>query len=358
MKARQCISPHCSIGTRHAGPSLCPWHGSASRLTAPSSHATPDPRSVRGLFLYTLHSMKARQCISPHCSIVTRHAGPSLCPWHGSASRLTAPSSHATPDPRSVRGLFLYTLHSMKARQCISPHCSIVTRHAGPSLCPWHGSASRLTAPSSHATPDPRSVRGLFLYTLHSMKARQCISPHCSIVTRHAGPSLCPLFVLVHTALYEGTAVHLASLLHRHTPRRTLALSVSGTTGNPKGVMLSHDNVTWTASMAVKATNLVPGEVSISYLPLSHIAAQIVDIYAPITSGVAVHFAQPDALKGSLSVTMREVRPTVFLGVPRVWEKMEEKMQDVGRSTGGLKKYIATWAKGIGYRGNMSLQRG
>lgn len=132
----------------------------------------------------------------------------------------------------------------------------------------------------------------------------------------------------------------------------------SGTTGNPKGVMLSHDNVTWTASMAVRSVNLRVGEISISYLPLSHIAAQVVDIYAPIVCGSTVYFAQPDALKGSLTGTMREVRPTVFLGVPRVWEKIEEKMRDVGRSTGGIKKRIATWAKSIGYRGNMSLQRG
>ena len=55
---------------------------------------------------------------------------------------------------------------------------------------------------------------------------------------------------------------------------------------------------------------------------------------------------------------MRELRPTLFLGVPRVWEKIEEKMRDVGRTTGGLKKRIATWAKGIGYRGNISVQRG
>ena len=51
--------------------------------------------------------------------------------------------------------------------------------------------------------------------------------------------------------------------------------------------------------MCAKACNLVPGEVSISFLPLSHIAAQLVDIYIPITCGAAVYFAQPDALKVS-----------------------------------------------------------
>jgi len=51
--------------------------------------------------------------------------------------------------------------------------------------------------------------------------------------------------------------------------------------------------------MVVRSVNLVKGEITISYLPLSHIAAQLVDIYAPITCGATVFFAQPDALKVS-----------------------------------------------------------
>ena len=55
----------------------------------------------------------------------------------------------------------------------------------------------------------------------------------------------------------------------------------------------------------------------ISYLPLSHIAAQMTDIYLPVYSGATVYFAQPDALKGSLLQTLLEVKPTAFMGVPR-----------------------------------------
>ncbi|XP_023943345.1 very long-chain-fatty-acid--CoA ligase bubblegum isoform X1 [Bicyclus anynana] len=121
----------------------------------------------------------------------------------------------------------------------------------------------------------------------------------------------------------------------------------SGTVGPPKAVMLSHDNLTWDAfSISERVGDLQPTvDVLISYLPLSHVAAQVVDIYTTLTNAVAVYFAQPDALKGSLIDTLKEVRPTRFLAVPRVWEKMYEKIMAVGKSSGSLKRYIATWAK-------------
>jgi len=93
-------------------------------------------------------------------------------------------------------------------------------------------------------------------------------------------------------------------------------------------------------------------------LPLSHVAAQMIDIHGPLASGVTVWFAQPDALKGSLGGTLKEIRPTAFLGVPRVWEKIYEKMQEVGKETTGWKKNIAEWAKNKGLEGNYNQQKG
>lgn len=124
----------------------------------------------------------------------------------------------------------------------------------------------------------------------------------------------------------------------------------SGTTGPPKAVMISHDNLTWTSKkfmddLPVRLTN---EERSISYLPLSHVAAQMLDIHCPITVGSRCYFARPDALKGSLKGTLAEVRPTYFFGVPRVWEKFYETMMALGRSVTGLKKSIGAWAKGKG----------
>lgn len=133
----------------------------------------------------------------------------------------------------------------------------------------------------------------------------------------------------------------------------------SGTTGNPKGVMLSHDNLIWTARMAgVQGNVKFQYEEVVSYLPLSHVAAQVLDIFIPILYAGTVYFAQPDALRGSLGNTLKEVRPTSFLGVPRVWEKMQEKMQGIGKTQSYFKKKVAKWAKGVGLQGNLALSSG
>jgi long-subunit acyl-CoA synthetase (AMP-forming) len=89
--------------------------------------------------------------------------------------------------------------------------------------------------------------------------------------------------------------------------------------------MITNDNITWTVPVMLRLTRkgtMDETDVMISYLPLSHIAAQILDLHCPLYSGTQMYFAQPDALKGSLGKTLVEVRPTAFFGVPRVWEKV------------------------------------
>uniref|UniRef100_A0A8C2W7P3 long-chain-fatty-acid--CoA ligase n=1 Tax=Cyclopterus lumpus TaxID=8103 RepID=A0A8C2W7P3_CYCLU len=127
----------------------------------------------------------------------------------------------------------------------------------------------------------------------------------------------------------------------------------SGTTGNPKGVMLSHDNLTWTVRTAASMLNLkYAEEVMVSYLPLSHVAAQLVDMWLCVCFAMTTYFAEPDALKGSLVNTLKEAHPTCFLGVPRVWEKMQEKMKAVGAKASPMRSTVAGWAKSIGLRYN------
>ncbi|XP_069061776.1 long-chain-fatty-acid--CoA ligase ACSBG2-like isoform X2 [Pleurodeles waltl] len=149
-----------------------------------------------------------------------------------------------------------------------------------------------------------------------------------------------------------------AIIASRKANQCCLLIYTSGTTGQPKGVMLSHDNITWTSKAIGKRMRLNKDVLTVSYLPLSHIAAQMLDIWIAICHGGATYFAQPDALKGSLVSTLQEVQPTLFLGVPRVWEKIQERMKEAESKASFIKLKISTWAKGVGLEAGKNRMNG
>jgi long-subunit acyl-CoA synthetase (AMP-forming) len=129
----------------------------------------------------------------------------------------------------------------------------------------------------------------------------------------------------------------------------------SGTTGNPKGVMISHDNITWTAQQVISLIKANHEDQIISYLPLSHIAEQVVSLHGPYLMGCTVWFAESI---DKLGENLTEVRPTLFVGVPRVWEKIQAKMMAAGAQNPPLKKKIAAWARKQGLAGGYAEQEG
>jgi long-subunit acyl-CoA synthetase (AMP-forming) len=129
----------------------------------------------------------------------------------------------------------------------------------------------------------------------------------------------------------------------------------SGTTGPPKAVMITHRNVIWVATTVVQYVKLGAEDRFISYLPLSHIAEQATTLYGSMMGGCCVHFAES---MDKLGDNLREVRPTMFLGVPRVWEKIQAKMQAAGAQAPPLRKKIAAWARKQGLAGGFAEQRG
>ncbi len=129
----------------------------------------------------------------------------------------------------------------------------------------------------------------------------------------------------------------------------------SGTTCNPKGVMITHDNITWTAKQVINLIKWNQTDQIISYLPLSHIAEQVVSLHVPYLAGCTVWFAES---LDKLGENLTEVRPTLFVGVPRVWEKIQSKMMAAGAQNPPLKNKIAAWARKKGLAGGYAEQEG
>jgi long-chain acyl-CoA synthetase len=101
-------------------------------------------------------------------------------------------------------------------------------------------------------------------------------------------------------------------------------LYTSGTTGNPKGVVLTHQNILYELAAAERTGIVVPRVRWVSYLPLAHIAERMFSIYLAVGAVSHVHFC-PDPAQ--LVRVIGQVRPTAFFGVPRVWEKIQAGIQ-------------------------------
>jgi long-subunit acyl-CoA synthetase (AMP-forming) len=101
-------------------------------------------------------------------------------------------------------------------------------------------------------------------------------------------------------------------------------LYTSGTTGNPKGVLITHRSVLYEVAAGQQVGNIVSGVRWVSYLPLAHIAERMFTLYIPVCVGGHVHFC-PDAKQ--LVGVVGQVQPTAFFGVPRVWEKIQAGIQ-------------------------------
>ena len=121
----------------------------------------------------------------------------------------------------------------------------------------------------------------------------------------------------------------------------------SGTTGTPKGVMLSHENIVQNIKVTADRLNIEgPGKRTISYLPVSHVFERIAGYYSQIT-GFNTYFAESIELLGD---NIKEVRPNMMAVVPRLLEKIFDKIVDKGSKLTGLKKKLFFWALALGER--------
>ncbi|NVB84543.1 MAG: AMP-binding protein, partial [Kofleriaceae bacterium] len=129
----------------------------------------------------------------------------------------------------------------------------------------------------------------------------------------------------------------------------------SGTTGPPKGVMLSHGNLSWTSNTLLDMGGRRSDDVLLSYLPLSHIAEQMCSLHMPVTNGACIYFAE--SLE-KVPENLKEARPTVFFGVPRIWEKFHAVLAGKLAEATGAKKRLVEWARKVCSQVNALRDRG
>jgi len=121
----------------------------------------------------------------------------------------------------------------------------------------------------------------------------------------------------------------------------------SGTTGEPKGVMLTHDNIYSNVAASMKAIPFDGRDVGLSFLPLSHIFERMAGHYMMFATGTSIAYAESI---DTVPANMQEVRPTLVLSVPRLYEKMYARVLESALTGGFLKKKIFFWARGVAER--------
>jgi long-chain acyl-CoA synthetase len=114
----------------------------------------------------------------------------------------------------------------------------------------------------------------------------------------------------------------------------------SGTTGEPKGVMLTHNNLSSNEETSAESFRMTPADTAVSFLPLSHVYERVI-AYAYLFRGVPVAYVER---MEDLPQALAEVRPTLAAAVPRVFEKTYANIMQKGRENTGIKRRLFDWA--------------
>lgn len=121
----------------------------------------------------------------------------------------------------------------------------------------------------------------------------------------------------------------------------------SGTTGRPKGVMLSHQNMLSVAYGGLQFFEIYQDDVFLSFLPLSHTLERTAGYYLPIMAGASVAYARSIAL---LAEDMQQVRPTILIAVPRIFERIHDRLQQQLRQQSVIKRLIFNLTVNTGWQ--------
>lgn len=191
-------------------------------------------------------------------------------------------------------------------------------------------------------------------YIAEDSKTRVAIAGSPELAAKlehHAYPQL---IFLMDEDVKRWTATEPSPELRREVTARLEALDptavatviyTSGTSGDPKGVILTHRHFVEAARSALKMFRIGPDDVVLSYLPYSHIMERVDGVFIETMAGCSIWLARS---LDSLLEDMHIARPTMMLGVPRVFEKIYEAVYDQARKQPVLKRAIFKWALAVG----------
>ena len=128
----------------------------------------------------------------------------------------------------------------------------------------------------------------------------------------------------------------------------------SGTTGNPKGVMLSNKNIISNVRSISQVFDFNPGHRTLSFLPVSHVFERTIDYYFQ-HQGVSIYYAEN---LGTISDNLREIKPHVFISVPRLLERVYDRIIGKGKDLKGIKKHLFFWAVNLGLKYEFNNKNG
>ena len=145
---------------------------------------------------------------------------------------------------------------------------------------------------------------------------------------------------LIGTAGNEDIAAYRQNAERVRGEHLATIIYTSGTTGEPKGVMLTHANLTSNAIDSCKELEVLPGDIGLSFLPLSHVYERVVD-YTYFFRGVSIAYVEQTE---TVAQAMLEVHPTTVAAVPRFFEKIYATIIEKGHQQSGAKRAIFDWA--------------
>lgn len=121
----------------------------------------------------------------------------------------------------------------------------------------------------------------------------------------------------------------------------------SGTTGRPKGVMLSHNNILWNAYSCQQGINVYCGDLFLSFLPLSHTLERTIGYYLAVMTGATVAYARSIP---QLAEDLIALKPTIFISVPRIYERVHSSLEEKLEGESLLARRLFGLAVNIGWR--------